>query len=429
MEVISGVASAFAVVSLSVQLLDKIQSFCDFWEKVRGAPRDISDLVQELRLLEAVIKEIDQKENQYGPDPTLRSILENTFTQVEALLAVMAKYQPGASSDGRVLRTWNSFKFSQGQPGNAISALFKRDEDDTGPGTVQSTRVSMGSTHPFASADRLRKAQQHLHGQVMTALTEGFSKTNFHQASGTVATELDETLDVESHLATLKSEMCRVTAGVPQSWMQSGMQIAIDKAVRGLSDKLNVGSADAERQGKGPEQRGRTTSTEASGSLEADVEKTKDFLHLRGSSRKRRARHFGPLFHGSYASITPSLFGTIYLSTNKFYVYDSTIFEGADYNSNTAASEIETQFTFYPASWLAWWGLNFGVHVVLHREGTAWKNSLQTFQAVPDDSLIFEFCEQGNVMAVNSLLVSGRASPRDTNSKGWTPLHVSLRSP
>jgi hypothetical protein len=63
MEVISGVASAVTVVSLSVRLLDKIQSFCGFWDKVPGAPRNISDLVQELRLLEVVIKDINQKEN------------------------------------------------------------------------------------------------------------------------------------------------------------------------------------------------------------------------------------------------------------------------------------------------------------------------------------------------------------------------------
>jgi hypothetical protein len=112
MEVISGVASAFAVISLSLQLLDKVQTFCEFWEAVRGAPKDIIDLVRELRLLEAVVEEIHQKERKYGPDATLTSILRNISTQVEGLLETMAKYQAGVSSGRCILRTWSSFKLS-----------------------------------------------------------------------------------------------------------------------------------------------------------------------------------------------------------------------------------------------------------------------------------------------------------------------------
>lgn len=112
MEVISGVASAFAVVSLSVQLLDKIHEFCEFWGKVKDAPHFILDLVQELRLLEAVLEEIRLKEQQHGPDATLTSILQRVSIQVGDLLALTAKYQPGLSSNGRISRTWRSFKFS-----------------------------------------------------------------------------------------------------------------------------------------------------------------------------------------------------------------------------------------------------------------------------------------------------------------------------
>ncbi|KAF2865397.1 hypothetical protein BDV95DRAFT_612781 [Massariosphaeria phaeospora] len=412
MEVIAGVASAFAVVSLSLQLLDKIHSFCEFWEKVQGAPKDISDLVQELRLLEAVIREIYEKEKQYGPDPTLTSVLQSVSTQVEALLATMAKYQAGASSNGRVLRTWSSFKLSL--RGNQMMQF----------------RLSLSETKTTLVLARFNlheKVQYRLHEQAMTALTEGFTNLNVQKVSGTVSNELNEPLDIQNHLASLKSQMRLVTTGVPQSWIQSGMQIAIDKAVQGLADKLSVEFADAKKKETSPEtQRGRTTRiAQGYSSPAADIESAKDPTRPESDSRHRRARYLGPNhFHGSYASITPSIFGTIYLNTNRFYVHDPTITEDGDRNSTETASEIETQFTFYPASWLMWWGLRYGFHVVLYREGASWKNSLQTFHAVPDDSLIFEFCEQGNIMAVNSLLTRGRASPWDTNSKGWTPLHL-----
>jgi hypothetical protein len=253
----------------------------------------------------------------------------------------------------------------------------------------------------------------------MTALTEGFTNLKVQKASGTVSTKLENDSDVQSHLASLKSEMQRFTTAVPQAWIQTGLQVAIDKAVHNMEMKINSGNVND------PEtQRGRSPAPTGYSSPEADLESGKGSERLGSASPKRRARFLGPgHFHGSYASITPSIFGTVYLTTSTFYVYDPMLAEDRD--GDSANSEIETHFTFYPASWLMWWGLKYGVHVVLSREGASWKNTLQTFQAVPDDSLVFEFCEQGNLMAVNSLLRSGRASPWDTNSKGWTPLHVS----
>jgi hypothetical protein len=273
--------------------------------------------------------------------------------------------------------------------------------------------------------DKNRKVQYRFHEQTMTALTEGFTKLNVHKACGTVSTELDEPLDVKGHLASLKSEMRRVTANVPQPWIESGMQAAIDKAVEGMASKLVVESP-TQKEGETKERLGRTTHTEDYSSPGTDLESARSAARLDSDSRRRRARHLGAdYFHGSYASISHSLFGTIYLNTNKFFVEDPAFVEEG--GGSRIEIEIETHFNFYPASWLMWWGLRYGFRVTLVREGTAWRNSLQTFHAVPDKALIFEFCEQGNVMAVKSLLASGQASPWDTNSKGWTPLHVSSR--
>jgi len=45
---------------------------------------------------------------------------------------------------------------------------------------------------------------------------------------------------------------------------------------------------------------------------------------------------------------------------------------------------------------------------------------------MPDDSLIFELCEQGNLDAVKQVISKGQGSIRDVNSWGETPLHASL---
>ena len=90
-------------------------------------------------------------------------------------------------------------------------------------------------------------------------------------------------------------------------------------------------------------------------------------------------------------------------------------------------NQSKTSFTIYPAQWLIRLGVQCGFHLDLISSSTqGWKNSLNTFCPVPDDALIFEFCRQGNVSAVRSLLSGGHASVRDTNSQGYTPLHVSV---
>lgn len=88
--------------------------------------------------------------------------------------------------------------------------------------------------------------------------------------------------------------------------------------------------------------------------------------------------------------------------------------------------EHETSYTVYPAPWLIRLGLQYGLRLKFHSSSTqGWKTALKAFCPVPDDALIFEFCEQGNVPAVRSLLSGGHASVRDTDSRGYTPLHVS----
>lgn len=91
--------------------------------------------------------------------------------------------------------------------------------------------------------------------------------------------------------------------------------------------------------------------------------------------------------------------------------------------------EYKTSYAIHPAPWLIRLGVHYGIHLGFLSSSTqGWKNSLKTFCPVPDDALIFEFCRQGNVPGVRSLLSGGHASVRDTNARGYTPLHVSLTS-
>ena len=87
----------------------------------------------------------------------------------------------------------------------------------------------------------------------------------------------------------------------------------------------------------------------------------------------------------------------------------------------------KTSYTVYPAPWLVRLGIHYGLNLgFLSSPTQGWKNTLKSFCPVPDDALIFEFCRQGNVPAVRTLISGGHASVRDTDSEGYTPLHVSF---
>ncbi|QKX55267.1 uncharacterized protein TRUGW13939_02359 [Talaromyces rugulosus] len=85
--------------------------------------------------------------------------------------------------------------------------------------------------------------------------------------------------------------------------------------------------------------------------------------------------------------------------------------------------ETTTTFILYPASWLIKIGFKYGIEATTTNSKAGWKYSISPVQAVQNDSLIFRFCESGNVDAVRELFKNKEASVVDVNSDGWRPLH------
>ncbi|KUJ24120.1 uncharacterized protein LY89DRAFT_12819 [Mollisia scopiformis] len=87
--------------------------------------------------------------------------------------------------------------------------------------------------------------------------------------------------------------------------------------------------------------------------------------------------------------------------------------------------EIETTFSLVPS----WWIVKFGMarmfkFDIMQFSRQGWQATMSTFNLVPSDSAIFDFCREGNLNAVRSLLRHGKASTRDITPTGLTPLHV-----
>ena len=93
-----------------------------------------------------------------------------------------------------------------------------------------------------------------------------------------------------------------------------------------------------------------------------------------------------------------------------------------DVSESSTWHELETTFRIIPAPWL----MRFSFEFVSTKTFDARSHNLRTFGTVPDNALIFEFCQKGNVAGIRSLIQRGLASPFDRDVGGWTPLHVSV---
>lgn len=113
-------------------------------------------------------------------------------------------------------------------------------------------------------------------------------------------------------------------------------------------------------------------------------------------------------------SKTRTFFGTFYLR--------STIYE------DRGVSHCKNFYMFHPANWLVSLGVKTSLDVLISRSTQGWKNNLssRTFRAVSKDALIFQFCKNGNLEGVKTLLARGDASLMDRSPSGLTLLHVSI---
>ena len=147
-----------------------------------------------------------------------------------------------------------------------------------------------------------------------------------------------------------------------------------------------------------------------------------DYQHMNGYQKRNRAfRHSRPrVSHG--ASSMGVLVGNIWTRTATVHIDVET-----DPKKTQEEVEVITSYVYYPADWLMKVGFNHGIEATLKQSGTTagWNFVLNPIHAIPRDSIIFEFCKQGNVEAVALMMQRGETSVRDTSPEGWTPLHVS----
>ena len=218
---------------------------------------------------------------------------------------------------------------------------------------------------------------------------QGIPSLSVEHSSGATKAMLNTLLDPDSHLQ-IPSEKSRTKEIIRNPVQGFVSENEMQKASREVLDDLSLSTLD---------ENGRVLQEQAS---------------LKHITITRR-----------YHSVTEYIFGTVYNRSTKSLI-QTTVLED---QIKEDQYEYKSSYIVHPARWLINLGLIYGFCIEFARSPVqGWKSNLNTFCPVPDDALIFEFCTNGNLPAVRSLLSKGYASVRDTDSIGRTALYVSCNS-
>lgn len=101
---------ALAAASITIQLADIIRKLYGFWESVEDAPNEVRTIVQDLKLLERVLNDIQHEEQLHGLDPLTDNILRNCTSKANHLLALVNQFASGDESKNWRSRKWVAVK-------------------------------------------------------------------------------------------------------------------------------------------------------------------------------------------------------------------------------------------------------------------------------------------------------------------------------
>lgn len=240
------------------------------------------------------------------------------------------------------------------------------------------------------------------------------------QVKARVVSTETEAANLSNHSTQIDKEITHMTAMFQNPMIRKTLETAIKAAVESnLQATLNQQPASWQAVSATFEESKEKSYTLDDNNSRSRKRSVSPNVDKRGPKR-RRLRHASL----STTSVKDIFFGRIYLQTDTYHV---TTGPYSSHNSSfsNGVLERETTLIYHPAQWLIRGGVTFGVNVLFMRAAQGLTHQIRTFRTVPDDSLIFEFCREGNLDGIRSLLRRKEASPWDVNSKGWTPLYVS----
>lgn len=234
--------------------------------------------------------------------------------------------------------------------------------------------------------------------QSLSFATQRVAGLEVQYSSHTISTESTNALpDIAHHLEALQAEVRRIGSVIPNPMMRAGFSLSVTGALQN-SFEGHMLQADGGQSSAGSR-------------MNSMIDKR--------HQRKVHQRHQRAYRTYRNATEIKTIFGVVSIvrETRK-------IISDEESPPDESRFEHKSSFRVHPASWLIWLGVSYGLELREQNSTHGWRQTMETYRAVPDDADIFSYCLYGNLDGVRKLLTDGAASIWDTDSGGWTPLAV-----
>ena len=403
-------AGAVAFASIAIQLGQSFVALYQYWESIKEAPADISTVVQDLKLLAAILRQIESDEQKYGQAPEVTDVLKSCMAKVDTLRNLVEELEPGFASKHRLQRKWS-----------ALKAVLKNDKVEKFRRSLEETKTTMllarslsqeyaplylllRTLYLILSYRRIQFMRFQLSEEKLSSIVSTLGSLQVQQCSRIVTTTSAEDCDGNEQWATLRSEMKCMASGITNPLYRAGFEYAMDHSLQQI---LNSNSA---------------VKNDSRVKIESEKEKDGRTTHNELSSIRHRKKH---QLLSSYTYNNWNVFGNMTVRSTTFFKQSINDAEDDSWE-NLQVYEHKMSIRIQPAWWLVKIGFNRGLQAAFSQAtDQSLKFALNPFRLVPDDALIFDFCRTGNIDGVRRLLIRGDASARDTDSRGLTPLLVS----
>ena len=130
MEALALTASVFSVLSLFLQVADKVQQLHNFWNSFQDAPSEIQNIALDLQTFSEILS--SGARSCVDDDSVLYRVLTRCDCKVEFLKQIIEGFEPGFASKCSIKRKWTSFK-----------AMLKKDKLDEFQRSLAHTKMDI----------------------------------------------------------------------------------------------------------------------------------------------------------------------------------------------------------------------------------------------------------------------------------------------
>ncbi|MCJ1404906.1 hypothetical protein MMC11_008132 [Xylographa trunciseda] len=383
-------AGSIAFASIAIQLGQSFVTLYQFWESIKETPVDVSTVVQDLKLLAAILHQIELNEQKYGQDPEVTDVLKSCIAKVDTLRNLVEELEPGFASKHRLQRKWN-----------ALKAVLKNDKVEKFRKSLEETKTTMLLARSL-SQERLQSIRFQSSEEKLSTIVSTLGSLQLQQCSRTITTTSAEYRDGDEQWTALRFEIKRMASEMSNPVYRAGFEHAMDYSLRQILHNNSTVKNDHPFS-------------------DEDDEKILECISpdMPGISYQRTHQQ-----RSSYQYSNENVFGRVAVQSTTILKRSEIDLEEEN-GENRQLYEHRMTIRVQPAWWLTRIGFNRGLQVAFTQATSKSLNiSLDPFRLVPDDALIFEFCYTGNIDGVRRLLLRGEASARDADLSGRTPLHI-----